>query len=273
MAEEAGQEAKNRLATLRAERDRRRRERDEARQALAQTEATRQEEERRRHQAEAERDETHLQAQRQGQRIARLERQVARLQAEQTSLLRALKRQEMTLDAPSGPDSASPRQEAATTSSGGTQRPGTWQNAVTHLLDKRLYDLALDLAEDVLRVAPNDITALDIAARAQASRGEIRSAVTFFRRRLTAALTQGARTEAGESLLRLLILAPSERERDMRAFLVGLRTEDTLSLEGARSVLTRLRSLEPKTHTAVAAIIGSRLTLISIVRSNTAREG
>ena len=243
-----------RLAALKTERDQRRRERDDARQALAESEAARQEHERRRQQAEAERDDALQQSQRQAQRVERLERQVKKLKSEQADLVRALHQRE----APSVIARPTPKSSKTLSAGGRTGSVDTgnpWQAAVTHLLNKGRYDMALTLAEDVLRSAPDDPEALDIAARAQGAKGDMREAAALLRRRLAVTLSQNARTEAGEVLLRLLLLAPSDSDRDLRAFLSGLRPDDAPAVAQARTLLTRLRGAAPETHTAVAAAI------------------
>jgi tetratricopeptide (TPR) repeat protein len=237
---------------LRGERNQRRRERDEARQARGVAEAARSEAERRQQQAEAERDEARQQAQKQAQRITRLERQVGKLQIERTSLLRALKQRETdTESVPASTETAAATAAEAIRSAG----PDLWQTAVAHLLDKRRYDLALSLADDVLRTDPEETTALDIAAQALAAKGNTREAVTLLRRRLGTALAQGDRAEAADILVRLLPLIPGDGERDLRAFFTGIRPDDTRTIEQARTMLARLRVLAPEAHASAATLI------------------
>lgn len=265
-----GKDEAARADALRADRDRRRRERDEARQALAEARTARGEAEAAQRHAEQERDEAIRLAQRHGQRIERLERQAARLQAEQAGLLRALRQQthgkelSPTKEAPPAPNKGgaggdnpfpAPQDWGGGAASG---RTSPWQEAVAHLLHKRKFDMALGLAEDVLRANPEEADALDIAARAHEGREEARLSVPLLRRLLAVRLARGSISQAGETLLRLLRLAaPSEAERDVRAFLAALRPEDSAAVEQTRSVLARLRGLSPDAFEALAAQIRS----------------
>lgn len=251
-----------RQEALRTDRDRRRRERDEARQALAEAEAARGEADNARRNAEAERDEAHRLAQHQTHRVERLDRQVAKLHAEQAGLLRALRHQTADTSAPSVPDST----PALASGTAGKDKPlaapssetSPWQAAVAHLLDKRKYDVALGLAEDVLRTSPENPEALDIAARAHEGRDEPRLAVPFLHRLLSAQLSQGGIPEAAETLLRLLRRAtPSETERDVRAFMAVLRLDDASAVEQTRGVLARLRGLQPDAFDALVVQLRS----------------
>nr|MDQ2686533.1 hypothetical protein [Armatimonadota bacterium] len=233
-----------RLEALRADRDHRRRERDEARQALAEARTARGEAETAQRHAEHERDEVARLSQRQAQRIERLERQAARLQAEQAGLLRALRQQSPGKEISPAPKSPPAPNNGATAPDGGAGKEPSvvnespWQEAVAHLLHKRKFDIALGLAEDVLRANPEEPDALDIAARAHEGREEARLAVPLLRRLLAVRLAHGSSAEAGETLLRLLRrAAPSETERDVRAFLGALRPEDSAAVEQTRGVL------------------------------------
>ena len=85
---------------MKAERDRRRQERDEARDALSRSEVERAQAEAARAVADGARAEQSKVVQQQAQRIVRLERQVARMQAERMSLLKALRQDK---DAPPPP--------------------------------------------------------------------------------------------------------------------------------------------------------------------------
>ncbi len=236
-------------------------ERDEARAAQGQAAAARDAADLARARAEAERDDAQKAAERQAQAVARLKRQVTRLQSQQTELLRRLKQMpaasEDGLPAPNeAPPARLPRIGAGGTSadSGDGSR---WQQAVVHLLDKGRFDAARALAEDVLRAAPNDPAALDIAARAAEGKGDARGAIVPVRRLLTVHVKRGHAPQAAEALLRLLRLvsSPADAEGDVRALLRALRPDDADGIAALRAALHRLRATAPETHEALSALI------------------
>ena len=257
----AGTASRDREDELRAERDRRRRERDEARTSLLQEQQARAKAEDGRRQAEDERDAQARLVQQQGQRLARLERQAARMQAEREALLKALRQ-----DKVSKPPRGAPRTPTTHTSLrsdiGGAD---LWQEAALHLLHKGKYDTALVLALDVLRADPDERVALDMAAQVYEGRGEARDAIEMVRRLLVASLSHGEASASTEALVRLLLLLPhpSGASREARQWLQSLRGAAPQAIAPARVGLERLRGLSAQSHEWLAAEIASFSSALS----------
>ena len=243
--------------TLRAERDQRRRERDEARQALARAETERDEAERGRLKADTERDEASKQARRQAERIGRLERQVTQLRLTETRLARALSQ-----DKVSPPPSASARTTGPAPTKA-IEKPSPWLTAVHHLLHKSKFDLALALAEDVLKLEGEDAAALDIAASALEGKRETKQAAQTVRRLLSVQITRLEIAPAAETLLRLLRLVPEPQgaEPEARRYLAALSPADGIAVDEAQRMLSRLRGIAPDAHGWLAEYITSQTPL------------
>ncbi|MBV9851119.1 MAG: hypothetical protein JO250_15735 [Armatimonadetes bacterium] len=241
---------------LRAERDQRRRERDEARDALRRSEEARVAVESEWHRAEDERDAQARLAQQQAQRVARLERQVARMGAEQAALLKALRQ-----DKVSTPPRAASRAPAspAPPESGAVGADAPWREAARHLLHKGRLDTALALALDVLRADPGESAALDMAAQVYERRGERGEAAGMARRLLAAHLAHGSAADAADVLIRLLLLLPTppDAAKDARQWLTYLRADDGAALAAGRAALDRLRGMSPEAHEWLASEIAA----------------
>ncbi len=225
---------------LKAERDRRRRERDEAREAVRRAEEQTARSRTALAAAQGAQAEQSRLAQQQAQRIERLERQVARLQAEQTHLLKALRQDKV---------SSPPRAPAPTPKQQADADTGTaWREAVTHLLHKGRQDTALGLALDVLRANAEDLVALDIAARAYQQKGQPREAAEMVRRILSLRLARAEVGPASDALVRLLLLLPdpADAARDVRQWLPSLKTDGAIA--AGRAAVGRLRGQSPAAH-------------------------
>ncbi len=244
-------------ADLKAERDARRKERDAARQELAAAQAARDADAKARLHSEAERDEARLLAKKQGERIARLERQAAK--AAQSDVLLGKALNEAKVSPP-----PSPRWPGA-----GPNKPEppavspAWPSAVRHLLDKAKFDTALALAEDVLKGDPDDPDALQIALRASEGRKELRLAFGLARRLLAELLRRADYPAASETLLTLLRLAPlpEQAEPDVRLFLAGFPASDNNAVSAARLMLARLRGGSPAAHDWLTEYVAARTPL------------
>ena len=249
-----GEASRTREEELRAERDQRRRERDEARRALRDTQDARAEADGGRRKAEEERDAQARLIQQQAQRIARLDRQVARMQVEHAALLKALRQ-----DKVSKPPRPTPRTPALAPPGGAAAGETLWREAVRHLLHKDKFEAALALALDVLRGDPDEPTALDIAGQAYERKGEPREAAGMARRLLAARLARGETAIAAEALVRLLRLLPPppDARREARQWLSFLRSGDGEALAAGRAALDRLRGLAPAAHDWLAAEVSA----------------
>lgn len=246
---------------IRSERDQRRRERDEARQGFAEAGAEREAARRAQQTAEAERDEATRQAKKQAERIARLERQVAQLRETETRLVRALNEDKVS------PPPSSPARSLGKAPADNAHPVSPWLIAVRHLLDKGKFEQSLALAEDVLKTDAGEVDALEIAARALEGKKDIRAAVPFVRRLLTARIAQLEMSDAAETLLRLLRLLsrPEEAEADARHYLAALAPADTAAVEAGRMLLTRLRGSDPAVHGWLTEVITARTSLAPIL--------
>lgn len=251
--------AKDPTASLRAERDARRRERDEARQALAKAEAARAEAEKARTALEAERDEAVKQAKKQAERLTRLERQLER--AKQT---------EMRLHKALGEDKVSPPPTAPARASKDPAPPPAedlWQEAVRHLLNKGKWDAALALAEDVLKTDSAESGALDIAAAALESKNEPKAALDYARRLLTVQTGRMDTAAAAETLGRVfrLTATPGAAEPQVRQLVPLLSAQDTAGVAAARLMLTRLRGTRPNAHAWLIDFLQKRTSLTDLL--------
>ena len=241
----------SRESELKAERDKRRQERDDARQALREAQETGTEATRARRQVEDERDSQARLLQQQAQRIARLERQVAKMHTEQAALLKALRQDKVsTMPRPNRPAPHSPASPELTA---GADNP--WREAVRHLLHKDKRDAALALALDVLRADPEEQAALDIARRVYESRGETREAAGMARRLVAARLARGETIAVAEALVLLLLLLPPppDARREVRQWLSHLKGGGGDAVAAGRAALDRLRTLSPDAHDWLAA--------------------
>ena len=246
---------------LRVEREESRRERTEARRAIAQAQVEREAAQRAQQSAETERDESARLAKKQTERIARLERQVTRLQQAETRLLKALSE-----DKVSPPPSARARSAGIVPAESG-QSLSPWLTAVRHLLDKSKFDHALALAEDVLKSDADNADALEIAALAAEGKKEPRTAVPYAQRLLTVQITRQELPEAAETLLRLLRLrpVPEGSEADARRFLFALSPSDNPAVEATRLLLTRLRGASPPAHLWLTNWITTQTSLAPVL--------
>ena len=249
------------MVAVRAERDQRRRERDEARQALALAQVDREAAQKAQKSAEAGRDETERLARKQGERISRLERQVARLQQAETRLLKALSEDKVS------PPPSTPARSSQTAQAEATRPVSPWLTAVRHLLDKGKFDAALALAEDVLRADAEDKDALDIAGRALEGKKDARSAALYARRLLLVETSRQEMAAAAETLRRLLLLLPRPEgaEAEARQYLSALSPLDGPAIEAGRLLLSRLRGADPYTLGWLANIIVTQTALAPVL--------
>ena len=243
-------------AALREERDARRREREEARQALAERAAASAADRKARQTAEAERDEAARTAKKQGERIARLERQILRLEQGEVRLLKALGEDKVS------PPPASPARSAPAAPAGGESPESPWLVAVRHLLDKSKFEQALALAEDVLKSQPDSLEALDIAAQAL-ERKDAPSAAPYARRLLGAQVGAGQMVLAADTLRRLLrfLPRPEDAQADARRYLAALDPADGPAVEAGRRLLSRLRGADPAAHGWLAGVVAAQTAL------------
>lgn len=251
--------AKDPTATLRAERDTRRRERDDARQALAKSEAARTEADKARQALEAERDEAVKQAKKQAERLSRLERQLERAKQTEVRLHKALSE-----------DKVSPPPTAPARVSAGPAPPPAddlWREAVRHLLNRGKWDAALALAEDVLKADIAEPGALDIAAAALESKNEPKAALDYARRLLSVQAGRLDTAGAAETLGRVfrLALSPGAAEPQVRQLLPLLSAQDTAGVSAARLMLARLRGASPDAHAWLTEYLQKRTTLADVL--------
>ncbi len=250
---------KDPTASLRAERDARRRERDDARQALALAEAARAEADKARTALEAERDEAVKQAKKQAERLTRVERQLERARQTETRLHKALSE-----------DKVSPPPTAPARASAGPAPPPAedlWREAVRHLLNRSKWDAALALAEDVLKTDSAEPGALDIAAAALESKNEPKLALDFARRLLTVQAGRLDTAAAAETLGRVFRLAatPGAAEPQVRQVLPLLTPQDTAGVAAARLMLARLRGTRPDAHAWLTEYLQKRTALADLL--------
>ena len=243
-------------AELKAERDARRKERDMARQELADTQAALDAAAKARASAEAERDEARQTAKKQSERIARLERQAAKAIQTEARLVKALNEDKVSPAPPQRRPSAGPEQPLPAVSP-------AWPVAVLHLLDRAKFDMALALAENVLKTDPDDPDALQIAVRASEGRREPRLAFGLARRLLAVLLRRSDYPAASETLLTLLRLGPSpeQAEPDIRLFLAGFPAADGGAVSAARLMLSRLRGVSPSAYDWLTDYVAARTAL------------
>lgn len=239
---------------LRAERERGktvRVERDGARLALADAQAAREQATDAQHQAEAARAEAERLAADVEKEMSRLRRRVERLKEEALSLsaerdtLRKSLRQALS-EPRLPPDGGGEEPQPPASSS------AVWPEAAQHLLHRRRYDLALILAEEVLRLDARSAAALDMAAQAHEARQQDALAAPFVRALLEQAISEGRLADAAEAWLRLLRLAPTaDGEKPLRALLRALRPDDTAGIRQMRVTLSRLQGMAPPAHALV----------------------
>lgn len=243
-----------------AERDARRKERDTARQELADAQAARDAAAKARVAAEAERDDARQTAKKQSERIARLERQAAKAAQTEARLVKALNEDKVSPPPPLRRPSAGPDKPASPAVS------AAWPVAVSHLLDKAKFDMALSLAEDVLKTDPDDPDALQIAVRASAGRKETRLAFGLARRLLAVLLRRADYPAASDTLLTLLRFSssPEQAEPDVRLFLAGFPAVNSEAVSAARLMLGRLRGTNPAAHGWLTEYVAARTPLGSV---------
>ena len=249
------------VAAVRAERDQRRRERDEARQALGMAQAETEAALKARRAAEAGRDESLALAKKQADRISRLERQVARAEQTETRLLKALSEDKVS------PPPSLPARSTRAASAGAVPTVSPWLTAARHLLDKGKHDVALALAEDVLKADADDADALDIASRAMEGKKDLRSAAAYARRLLGVEITRQETVAAAETLRRLLRLVarPEGAEAEARQYLSALSPADAAGVEAGRLLLSKLRGADPYAHGWLANIIVTQTPLAPVL--------
>jgi tetratricopeptide (TPR) repeat protein len=241
---------------LRAERERAktlRVERDGARLALADAQTAREHGAEAQHQAEAARADAERHAGELEKEAARLKRRVERLKdealqigAERDTLRKSLK-QALSEPRPAAGDHPPERRRPET-------HPAStlWQDAAMHLLHRRRYDLALLLAEEVLRLDARNVPALDMAAQVYEARNQAALAAPYVRALLEQAITDGRLADAADAWQRGLRLpSPAEPEKSLRALLRALRPEDAAGVRQMRVALSRLQGMAPQTHSIV----------------------
>lgn len=241
---------------LRAERERAktlRVERDGARLALADAQTAREQAVDTQRQAEAARADAERHAGDHEKEAARWKRRVERLKEEALSLsaerdtLRKSLKQALSEPRP-GAGSHPPERHAPNTS----PASDFWQDAAVHLLHRRRYDLALLLAEEVLRLDARNAAALDMAAQAHEARSQGALAAPFVRALGEQAVADGRMADAADAWLRgLRLLSPGDSEKSLRALLRALRPDDTGGVRQMRAALSRLPGLAPNVYSAV----------------------
>jgi len=232
-------------------------ERDGARLALADAQTAREQAVESQRQAEAARADAERHAGDYEKEAGRLRRRVERLKdealqagAERDTLRKALKQ------AVSEPRALVTRHNGERASSDAAAPLSPWQDAAAHLLHRRRFDLALMLAEEVLRLDARNVPALDMAAQAHEARDQGALAAPFVRALLDQAVGDGRMADAADAWLRLLrFLLPADAEKPLRRLLRALRPDDTAGVRQMRIVLSRLPSLSPQTHAFVVAQI------------------
>ncbi len=241
---------------LRAERERGktlRVERDGARLALVDAQSAREQAADTQRQAEAARAEAERQAGELEKEAARLRRRVERLKEEALSLsaerdtLRKSLKQALSEPRPTA-GGHSPERRASDISPAST----LWQDAAAHLLHRRRYDLALMLAEEVLRLDARNVPALGMAAQAHEARNQGALAAPFVRALMEQAIGEGRLADAADAWLRLLRLpSPADEQKALRALLRALRPDDTAGVRQMRVALSRLQGMAPQAHALV----------------------
>ena len=245
------------MPLLKADRDARRKERDAARQELAEVQSALDASVRAYAKIEAERDEARQTAQKQTDRILRLERQTAKARQIEVRLLKALSEDKVSPVPSTRQHSAGSRESSAKTVS------AAWPVAVAHLLDKAKFDTALALAEDVLKTDGEDLDALQIAVRAYEGRKEPKPAFSMARRLLSLQVRFGDFPAASETLLTLLRLAasPAQTEPDARLFFATFPVSDSAAVTAVRLMLGRLRGVSPLVYDWLTDYITTRTPL------------
>lgn len=227
-------------------------ERDGARLALADAQTAREQAEGAQRQAEFARADAERQAADMDKEAGRLRRRVERLKeealglgSERDSLRKSLK-QAVAEPRPSALHSNgrnSPLESASSVS--------PWQEAAGNLLNRRRYDLALMLSEEVLRLDAQNAQALDMAAQAYEAREQPALAVPYVRALLEQAVSEGHMADAADAWLRMLRLAPpADAEKGLRALLRALRPDDVAGVRQMRVALSRLQGMAPPAHNA-----------------------
>ncbi|BDI32287.1 hypothetical protein CCAX7_43380 [Capsulimonas corticalis] len=254
-------DVKRREEELHQERQKRKRDRDEAREQIAALKERVREAERREYEAgaalraaEAERDTLAQTAEKHSLRIARLERQTARLTNERGQLLKSL-----AGHAPGSRGAANHSSKARTIHT--ASKDDVWEEAVRHLIDKNKHDLALSLANDVLRADPNNLAALDIVARVMEASGDPRAASISARALVTASLGRGDIRAATDAMVKLLLIDPQtpEAEKVSRAFVASIRTDDREIIKHAGAAFARLRKLNGQAYARLQQQIRKQL--------------
>ncbi|HEX5323517.1 MAG TPA: hypothetical protein VFW40_07005 [Capsulimonadaceae bacterium] len=234
-------------AKYRAERDRLKQERDTAVEAQRAAERSYGQARTGQLAAETARAEAEREAERLRQRVERHERRLRRLETENAALRRAAvgafsesaRQADLHDDQPvrtlSPEKSAQPERHFAA--------------AVRRLLDKEKWSLAVQLANDVLRSAPDDPDALAIRARAEEGQGHTREAISDLRRLVPAQITRYDLAGAAQSLVQLLVLTPrpASETRLIRELYSGLARSPS-ELEKAREAFERARSSAPAVY-------------------------
>jgi hypothetical protein len=256
------EDAKRHEEQLHQERQKRKRDREEAREQIAALKEKVRELERREYEsnlalraAEAERDAQALLADKHAQRIARLERQTARLTAERAQLLKSL-----SGHAPHTRSAASHAANAKTSQTSSSD--AVWEEAVRHLIDKNRHDQALSLANDVLRADSHNLTALDIIARVMEASGDTRAASISARALVTASLGRGDLRAATDAMVKLLLIDPQtpEAEKVSRAFVASIRADDRETVKHAGAAFARLRKLNGQAYARLQKHIRKQLS-------------
>ena len=245
------------VPALKAECDARRKERDAARLELAGVRTALGVSVKACTQIEAELDEARLTARKQAERIARLERQMAKVRHTEARLLKALSEDKVSPLPSNRQHGGSPKEPSDRTVS------LAWPVAVGHLLDKAEFDTALALAEEVLKTDSDDLDALPIAVRAYEGRKEPKPAFGMARRLLAVQVRREDFSAAPETLLTLLRLtaSPEQAEPDARLFFAAFSASESAAVAAARLMLGRLRGISPPGYDWLSDYIRARTPL------------
>jgi len=207
------------------------------------------------------------------ERISRLDRRTSRLRIERDSLLKKQARatpypslegrksithpsplrgketeQESTPTPTPSSDSAAPVAD---------RRPPAFETAVRNLRANGDNNLALAVAEEVLRTQPRNVGALEIASAAYRDLGQREQSVAADRELILAALEQGEVRRATESLVTTLIARQDAALLDAvaRPYVLGLRGASTGDLADMAKQFIRLRGTNPAAHGRVSRMI------------------
>lgn len=199
--------------------------------------------------AEISRGKAEQEAERLRERLARLERRYRRLESENALLSRAAAGATGTQRSAGAGSTQASSQTPASARRPDRQSDQLFADAVRHLLDKQKWPVAVGLASDVLRAAPDNADALAIRAQALISQGQTREAVADLRRLVSAEIAQGDVAGAADALSRLLSLStrPGSEMKLVRELYSALLANPSAT-EEVRQSFQRHRTASPESY-------------------------